>query len=170
MRMRAITKLVLLAAGTVGAGCGHFTDALSLQRTLVHQFHTDAISVNVSDGTVLTVRFTNSDAVMLAGPDRAAFSRQVAEYVRDHYRDYGSLSRITVGFARVHKAGPVILNDTTESYSFNTADLGAPRDTTRVEIRTVSWTQFLRESRRHRDQKPSDRAEEDATRLLDTLK
>jgi hypothetical protein len=128
--VRALSKVVLLAAGTAGIACGRLSDILALQRTLVHQFHTDAISVNVNNGTVLTVLFTSSDAAMLAGPDKAAFARQVAEYVRDHYRDYAGLDRITVGFAQRRRAGPVTLGSTTESYSFTTMELGAPRDTT----------------------------------------
>jgi hypothetical protein len=43
-------------------------------------------------------------------------------------------------------------------------------DTTQVEISTVSWTRFNRESRRHRDKAPSASVQDDAARLLDALK
>lgn len=43
-------------------------------------------------------------------------------------------------------------------------------DTTRIEITTTSWTHFLQAAKRHRDPKPSERAEVDAARLLDVLK
>ena len=110
--------------------CGEFGDMLALQRGLVHQFGMDAVSINVNNGNVLTVTFTNSQAATLPDPDRAAFACRVAEFVRDHYREYPSLARVNVGFARVSSVGLVTISHTDVPYSFTTADLGTPRDTT----------------------------------------
>lgn len=112
-------RVALVAAWATLAGCGRLSDALALQRTLVHEYHTDAIAVNVDSGAVMTIAFTSSDAAMLAGADRAVFARQVAETVRDHYRAYADLRRITVEFA-----GTSHVN---QSYSFTPLQLGAPR-------------------------------------------
>jgi hypothetical protein len=135
--MRASTRPLLIAAATVVLACGQHrqgTDLLSLERALVHNFHTDAISVREQHSSippslpaiVLTVAFTSSDAVMLAGADRAAFSKHVAEYVRDHYSAYPSLDRIDVRFGELPRAGSPPPPDTTQSYSFTRAELGAP--------------------------------------------
>lgn len=119
--MRHIALVVLW---TTLAGCGRVSDVLALQRTLVHEYHTDAIAVNVDSGSVLTIAFTSSDATMLAGADRAAFARQVAESVRDHFRTYAHLQRITVEFPQTSHAN--------QSYSFTRLQLGAPRNPMRV--------------------------------------
>jgi hypothetical protein len=125
--MRSVGKGALLAAAIGALACGALKDMLALQRGLSHEFGTDAISVNVNNGAVLTVLFTNSDAATLASPDRAAFARRVAEYVRDHYAEYGGLARINVGFSRVRQTGVVTVTNNDVPYSFTTQELGAPR-------------------------------------------
>lgn len=137
MPLRTLTKAILIAGPVALLGCGQprrAGDLLSLERALVHDFHTDAISVDEQHGaippaapaTVLIVSFTSSDAVTLAGPDRAGFSRQVADYVRDHYAGYAGLDRISVRFARVPRAGAPVPGDSGESYSFTPTQLVAP--------------------------------------------
>lgn len=123
--MRRPACLVLLLAVGGGLGCGRGTAILALQRSLVHQFHTDAISVTVSTGADLAVLFTSSDAAVMAGPDRPAFARQVAEYVRDHYAGYAALSRIDVVFTRTAQR---------DSYGFTTTELGSSRETGDVAV------------------------------------
>jgi hypothetical protein len=119
-------RIVFVAAWATLAGCGRVSDDLALQRTLVHEYHTDAIAVNVDRGSVLTITFTSSDATMLAGADRAAFARQVAQTVRDHYRAYANLQRITVEFPHTSHAN--------QSYSFTRLQLGAPHTPARDRL------------------------------------
>ena len=137
LTMRTLSRLALLASAVVGAACAQHrrsNDLLSLERALVQDFHTDAIAVSEQHSSIapavptvaLTIAFTSSDAVALAGPDRGAFSRQVADYVRDHYAAYGSLNRIIVRFAQLPRAGSPTPADTTEAYFFTPAELGAP--------------------------------------------
>lgn len=129
--MRTLVKIVLVVFASVGVhGCGQLGDILALRRGLVHEFGTDAISVNVDTRAVLTVLFTNADTATLVGPDPVAFGRRVAEYVRDHYRGYRSLDRVKVGFGQSRRTGGVTMSSTRVIYSFTTAQLGAPRDTT----------------------------------------
>src|SRR5258708_12936260 len=110
--------------------CGEFGDMLALQRGLVHQFGMDAVSINVNNGNALTVTFTNSQPATLPDPDRAAFARRVAEFARDHYREYSSLLRVNVGFARVSSAGLVTISHTDVPHSFPPPHLAPPPDTT----------------------------------------
>ncbi len=83
--VRKLARALLPAAMIAALACGEFGDMLALQRGLVHQFGMDAVSINVNNGNALTVTFTNSQAATLPDPDRAAFARRVAEFVRDHY-------------------------------------------------------------------------------------
>lgn len=128
--MRSPTMPILLALTLSVAACGGFGDMIALQRGLAHEFGTDAIGINVSNNSVLTVTFANTPAATLPDSDRAAFARRVAEYVRDHYPEYPTLAEINVGFSQVHSAGIVTVTNTNVPYTFPTKALGAPHDTT----------------------------------------
>jgi len=50
--------------------------------------------------------------------ERAALGRRVAEFVRDRYGDYGSLTEVRVGFRREWQAGTVTMKNTEVPYRF----------------------------------------------------
>jgi hypothetical protein len=88
------------------------------------------VSVNLDNRTHLRVTFTNSKLDVLPAADRAAAARAAAEFVRDHYRGYAALQDISVSFARTSGAGPVTYTRKESPYTFTTAQLGSPHDST----------------------------------------
>lgn len=118
---RPFTAFVI---ATLALGCADLRDLLSLQQGLTREFNEAGVGVNINNNVSLTVTFSNSSAAGLSDPERAAFARRVAEYVRDHYARYESLQAISVGFAAVTKAGPVKYTERTVPYRFTPGDLG----------------------------------------------
>src|SRR5258705_13909660 len=112
---RLFTAFVL---ATLVLGCVDLRELLSLQQGLTKEFNEPGVGVNIHNNANLTVTFSNSSAAGLSDPERAAFARRVAEYVRDHYARYDSLQIIAVGFAAVTKACPVTYTETTVPYRF----------------------------------------------------
>jgi hypothetical protein len=100
---------------------------MTLQQELAREFETSAITVNINDGTYLTIMFSNSPTAELPDSDQAAFARRVAEYVRDQYPRYDSLKTIAIGFAKVTGVGPITYTDSRVPYTFTPQDLGRPR-------------------------------------------
>ena len=127
--VRPATAIVL--ALSIG-GCHFFAQLLSLQKELGTRYHATSVSINVnsgSNGTVMTVLFGDSAQTALADSDRAVFARDVAEYVRDHYPDYPTLTSITVGFTSTRDFGVVHVTRNQAPYSFSRDELGPARDT-----------------------------------------
>ena len=127
--------LVLLALTALTPGCGELKDLFTLQQGLAVAFNAPAVSVNINNRSHLTVTFTNSKVAELPDSERAIVARQVAEYVRDHYRAYATLEDISVGFSRASAVGPVSYTANQIPYSFTTADLGTPHDTSGAGIK-----------------------------------
>lgn len=117
--------LVLLAA----VGCANLSALTALQRGLAERFREPGISVHLNNHEYLTVLFVNSKVAALPDSDRAVLAREVAEYVRDHYRGYSSLSTVAVGFQQALRVGMFSYSSTNRPYSFSTAGLGPPQDT-----------------------------------------
>jgi len=93
---------------------------------MVREFHEPGISINITNA-YLTVTLANSAADSLPEVEKAAYARRIAEYVRDHYPKYSSLTSIDVGFASVTKTGPVTYSQSSARYHFTPADLGPPK-------------------------------------------
>jgi hypothetical protein len=121
--------LVLLAA----AGCADLAALTALQRGLAQRFKEPAISIHISNHEYLTVLFVNSKVASLPDSARAVLAREVAEYVRDHYRGYASLSTVAVGFQQSLRVGMFSYRSTNRPYSFSTAGLGPPQDTLQAQ-------------------------------------
>ena len=117
--------LVLLAA----VGCANLSALTALQRGLAERFREPGISIHLNNHEYLTVLFVNSKVASLPDSDRAVLAREVAEYVRDHYRGYSSLSTVAVGFQQALRVGMFSYSSTNRPYSFSTAGLGPPQDT-----------------------------------------
>lgn len=114
------------------AGCHFFAQLFALQKGMGARFHATPTSINVNSGThgtVMTVLFGDSAHMNLPDSDRAAFARDVAEYVRDHYQDYPTLTSVTVGFTSTQDYGVVHVTRNQAPYSFSREELGPPRDT-----------------------------------------
>ena len=94
------TRLLLWSATLAFAACASPSSTQRLQRQLERELAWDSVAVELH-GSALFIVFRDSDGRMLGNRDRAAlFARYVAEYVRDHWRDYGGLARIDIGFSR----------------------------------------------------------------------
>jgi CRISPR/Cas system CMR-associated protein Cmr5 small subunit len=130
--MNRLFALLVLIALTLA--CGELKDLFALQQGLAAEFKTPAISVNINNGSHLTVTFTNSKVGELSDSDRAIVARQAAEFVRDHYHDYATLEDVSVGFARSRTAGPITYTNNQVPYSFATTDLGQPHDSGHATI------------------------------------
>ncbi len=121
---RAVTTAMLL--GCAVARCGMertLRDVMMLQQGLMREYQEPAIGVNVTSG-VLTVVFQNSKRASLPERERAALAHQVAEFVRDHYGEYGQLSRVQIGFTTAHQYGPLTTTRSDVPYSYAVTDLG----------------------------------------------
>lgn len=110
-------------------GCANLSALTALQRGLAERFREPGISVHLNNQEYLTVLFVNSKVASLPDSDRAVLARAVAEYVRDHYRGYASLSTVAVGFQQALRVGMFSYSSTNRPYSFSTAGLGPPQDT-----------------------------------------
>lgn len=110
-------------------GCANLSALTALQRGLAERFREPGISVHLNNQEYLTVLFVNSKVASLPDSDRAVLARAVAEYVRDHYRGYASLSTVAVGFQQALRVGMFSYSSTNRPYSFSTAELGPPQDT-----------------------------------------
>jgi len=110
-------------------GCAELGALVALQQGMAREFHEYGISINISNAS-LTVALANSAADSLPEVEKAAYARRVAEYVRDHYPKYSSLTSIDVRFASVAKTGPVTYSQSSAGYHFTPADLGPPKVST----------------------------------------
>jgi hypothetical protein len=121
--------LLVLAA----LGCADLAALSSLQHGLVARFNEAGISINLHNHQNLSVVFVNSKLAELPDSERAATAREVAQFVRDHYSGYRSLTSIAVGFRQAMKVGMVSFSATKLSYTYSTADLGPPQDTLQTQ-------------------------------------
>lgn len=122
---RVRTACIMLLA----VACADLSAMLSLRQGLATRFNEPGISINLSNHTALSVMFVNSKLASLPDSDRAVMARQVAEYVRDHYRGYASLISIAVGFEQAGRVGVFSYTMRKSPYSFSTVELGPPQDT-----------------------------------------
>jgi hypothetical protein len=97
---------------------------LELLRRLAAEFGTPETSINLANGTVLTVTLQNSPLADASGEDRRQICRRVADYVRDHYRGYAALRTVQVTFASRRSAGPLAVTTTDPPCAFSTSELG----------------------------------------------
>src|SRR5213593_2886052 len=121
----------LLLATVLILGCADMKDLMSLDVALMSEFHEQSVHVDLSSHA-LTVTFANSTRATAPDSVKAAFARQVAEYVRDHYAHYSSLELIIVGFSKVSQTGPVTVTRGEASFQFTPQDLGAPKTETKT--------------------------------------
>ena len=122
-RMRYAASALLLALALAVGGCEMMRDVFSLQAGLMREFDTRSISTNLTSDTLFTVTLHNSALGALPEPARSEKAREVAVYVRDHYKGYGELKRVSVAFAQRDGAGVASMT-TSEAYTFYPADLG----------------------------------------------
>lgn len=120
--VRLAIPLFALAAVLLAAGCGDIADLMRLSSGLTKEF--GPASLNQTDDGHLTVSLTNSPPAA----DEEQTARRVAEYVRDHYRSYGTLVDVTVDFQTHRQVGPVGYTRANGSYTFTRADLGTSRN------------------------------------------
>jgi hypothetical protein len=106
-------------------GCGDLRALLELQQELADHYNI-AVAIDIQSGSLLTVTLQNTPAVDLPGEQRESFAHEVAEYVRDHYIDYPTLSTVAVRFVSVTSTGTVTIAREQGVYSFSTVDLGQP--------------------------------------------
>jgi len=132
VRTRGIACLVLVlmalgACDSMREMGGVLKDLQALQTGLSTTFHEPAVTVNVNNTRYLTVIFVNAPNAAQPEEARAAFARQVAEYVRDHYPRYKELTSIAVGFRRQTGIAGFSMSSQQVPYQFATADLGSRR-------------------------------------------
>ena len=114
-------------------GCADLAALSTLQHGLVARFNEPRISINLNNHEYLSVAFVNSKLAELPDSERATLAKEVAQFVRDHYSGYASLTRITVGFRQEMKVGIVSYNATKFPYTFATTELGPPQDTVKAQ-------------------------------------
>ncbi len=94
------------------------------------------VSVDGVEDLTLTVGFANFRVGGLPDDERRDFARSVAEFVRDHYAGYGSVSTVAIGFVQITEKGPVTTRRGQGLYPFSMNELGVPRvDQDSVQIR-----------------------------------
>lgn len=132
MSARLVKPGITLLLALSLAGCHFFAQLFALEKGMGARYHATPTSINVNSGTqgtVMTVLFGDSAHVNLPDSDRAVFARDVAEYVRDHYPGYPTLTSVTVGFASTQDYGVVHVTRNQAPYSFTRDELGPARDT-----------------------------------------
>lgn len=127
LRPSVLGAALLLTAGCFGfdgdAG-KFFADMLSLQQGIVQQFGDSNIGINRSTSGQLTVTFTNSHLAALPDSAQAVEARQVAEYVRDHYPEYGGLTQVSIALRSQQGGGGFSVSTSNVPYAWTTAELG----------------------------------------------
>lgn len=133
MRLTAAACCALTVL-TLGAGCQGvermkkmFGDLIALSTGISNQFGEPNTNIDVNN-TTLTVTFTNSKLEDLPEPRRAALARNVARYVRDHYPDYPSLTKVAVAFKEQHGQHGATVSQTFVPYRYSTDELGSAPD------------------------------------------
>jgi hypothetical protein len=111
-------------------------EIMSLDLALMSEFHEQDIHIDLSSHA-LTVTFANSTRATAPDSSKAAFARQVAEFIRDHYSHYSSLEMVNIGFSKVSKTGPVTVTSGEAIYQFTPQDLGAPKPETKAPKKAV---------------------------------
>jgi hypothetical protein len=117
-------SLCLTAVALVLAlgGCGRIQETLALQQGLTEEFGTEDVTISLSGGGELTIQFTNWPAEGEGSGQRERTARQAAEYVRDNYPRFDSLSAVLVSFG--WEQGGV--TTTEEPFRFTAAELRSP--------------------------------------------
>jgi hypothetical protein len=95
----------------------------ALQSELVEEYGTQSIKVSVENHNHLTVTFMNSELDDLPKSTRSEKAREIALFIRDHYRGYDKLSEIDVVFARGGRRGPVTYTRSQAPFTFKRSDL-----------------------------------------------
>jgi hypothetical protein len=129
--MRFLSRAALLIWALIFLlSCQGFTDMKELladlqrlQQGLSRDLHEPNITVNTTNNT-LSIVFVNSRLAALPEEQRTKTAHRVAEYVRDHYRRYSTLSSITIGFQTSKGRMGVRVSTTTVPYTFQPAELG----------------------------------------------
>ncbi len=120
-RLRRAVPVLLLAL----AGCGDLAALATLQRGIASEFHVADVSVNLKNHDQLTIVLANSPLNAQTPEQRAVTARRVAEYVRDHYARFDSLTTIAIGYGAKQSAGPISVSSTVVPFTFTPAELRA---------------------------------------------
>lgn len=120
MARRSAVVLTILVLG-----CQQLGGLMRLQQDLSRAYSGAQIHVNVTNDR-LTVSFVNYRMSDADSADAAAFAREVAEFVRDHYVGYDRIQVVAVGFSSVKGAGPITITNNRVPYAFRTRELGPP--------------------------------------------
>ncbi len=119
-------RVALLAALVLGCNLmGELKGALALRRALAAEYHTDAINVNISNNSSLTVAFVNSPLAGLPGVERERAAKGIATFALQHYDRADSLTTIAVAFTSQRSAGAMTFTETTRPYTYTPAELRA---------------------------------------------
>jgi hypothetical protein len=100
-----------------------FQGMQKLQAGLVQDLQEPNTNVKITNSSLI-VTFVNSHLASQPEEQRARTARHVAEFVRDHYVGYSTLSRVSVGFQSRASVGVASASKTEVPYSFTTAELG----------------------------------------------
>jgi len=124
-RFRRRLWLPVLALALVVPAC---KDTGQLDHDLSRDYGPVDIHHPTSDQSVLRVTFLSSPFAERGDAERRVTARKVAEYVRDHYPPYKSLSKVMVGFQTKKETAADTLYQVTAaaSYTFTRAELGPP--------------------------------------------
>ena len=116
-----VVFLVLLT-GCAGQDSQAAVDLIPLQVQLVSEYRGSAIAVALQDGNTLSATVAGDSDWSLAGAQRAEQARQIAEFVRGHYRSIGRMDRVRVAFEIRHD-GSVVDTSASIAYAFARGEL-----------------------------------------------
>jgi hypothetical protein len=131
VRVCAVPLAVLILCSSCIDTSG-LRDLAALQSDIAEEFKERTVSVNLNNSVYLAVTFENSSRAELPADARAAFAREVAGFVRDHYPGYTELEMISIGFTIRRGVGPVSITRSNISCRFSPADLLPALDSTAV--------------------------------------
>ena len=106
------------------AACEGLRGLLTLQQGLATEFQWSQVGVNVANGGRLTVIFQNAPFAHETGEARDSICRQAAEYVRDHYAGYSTLTEVAITFASRTDIGPLNMTKSETPCSYSISELG----------------------------------------------
>ena len=133
----AVRRSVLCFLLLLPASCGDARDLLSLGVALNREYPDTHVGVSLTSGLILTVTLGDSPLLLAPCDSQVALAMRVANFVRDHYSAFDSLSVINIAFTARRSRDPMPKRATRLPFRFArtavSAGLGAPDSTRAVD-------------------------------------
>lgn len=142
MRVASVLRRALVPLLLAAAACGTvetIKDLQSLVGALQERFG-ESVSVNLSNGRLLTLTFVNSRIADLPGEERTRIAREAAVFALARFPGAAAVDRVEVAFQSMRGGAGVTVSRTETPMSFRAAELRAAVDSLRAATDTTRAT------------------------------